>query len=299
MYASPAEHNRLRVFNEGCNLLGITNNMSFRSPEGRNFVRGCIAQIAAIVMEDTQVPWLARGPPLGAGYTGAVSLDVGWQISKSLLLRWRVSDVVFMRTVYDALMEAMPDEEMTGCVGVPQYSCQGSKRFINRGGKFEEDDDNMKNHTDQANTVIMPCGSTAEMTAEGQNTGSPRAPWLCNNCKENNRTPIMGQASRIVSLYPLIRGKSESTLMTNHSVDLILYPPPKTWSWPHPRSHKNQSTPLPADQKDTYNRFVKVDGKSVLRVAFEDTDSDNIWKAASNYTPPSSQHCCMNQRNAK
>ena len=294
MDVSPSLHNRWRVFHEACGVLNITN-MVFDSPEGQQLVRDSFAQIAATVMDQTLVPWRAMGPPLGAGRTGAVGMEVGWQISRVLLLKWMSQDVMLFGKgsgLLEKLFAAVNGEDLAGCVGVPQYNCQGSKRFINRDGQHEEDGDNtMDLDTDpDGSMVIMPCGNTAEMTTEGQNTGGSHAQWLCKKCKEQERLPIKG-ASRIIHLYPLMRGTtSHATLVVINAVDLILYPPPEEWIWPHPKAAEDESTRVPKDLGHISKFHVKVNAKSVLRVIFGREESDDIWKAASNYNPPSSQY---------
>ena len=87
-----------------------------------------------------------------------------------------------------------------------------------------------------------------------------------------------------------MQGTSQTTLVVINPVDLILYPPPGEWHWPHPKDAVDESTRVPKDLGHISKFHVKVNAKSVLRVIFGREESDDIWKAASNYNPPSSQY---------
>ena len=97
-----------------------------------------------------------------------------------------------------------------------------------------------------------------------------------------------------MSLYPLIQGKGHLTLVNTNPVDLILYPPPENWIWQHPKEvYRDGSTRIKTDLEHMSKCSVSVKGASVLRVTFGPNESGDIWRAASNYVPPSSQRCPM------
>ena len=237
------------------NLPGPTATQLFQSAE---------KLIAEAILQNTAVPW--RSGQLGAGATGAVAMGAAWQIYRSLLLEWRCEDVlnICIGRVMDALRSAIPGTHLVGVVGVPAYNCMGEKTTRSANGEI----------------ITFCCGERAKMLPYLYPGGSV---WLCRRCVIDNTRAMEGGASRVVHLHPLVQSTEANrpilVVERSKGVDLLLHAPPSDWDWP---GLGDRSTRIPLG----LNPVSAYVAGGRMKVIFSREDSDAIWKAARNYTPP-------------
>ena len=226
-------------------------------PEKRNAAdsKESLKDIAAIILADMQPPWLAVNP--SDTWAG---LSTAWAFVKHTLLIWTAdsgTSMLFGEELAQQMISQCDakDVEFAGVVGRPLYTCTA---MLDDG----------------------PCGKAAIMCPF---VDFPLAAtcWRCRKCRD---VPHQSQeeATRLISLWPLVHCETGHTPMRTHALETIVFPPPSVWQWGAKEKeikeamaeHKALPDPAPIKRRGHF---------ADIKWCFGKQDSDMIWRCAQGF----------------